>query len=318
MEDLDLRQARERGLSALLLVLLCLVAPALTSVTPAFAEPATGLYVRWEDVATMTAQGTSPHGGYATTTVKCAVCHSVHAASVAVSIGDEPELLMASSVANSCTYCHVGGAGGYSQVYGGDPANYRGTNLSNAHNSFDNTAGVEQGVTCIACHQVHAADSVMTANAYLTQKMLKGAKTYSSDPVPNYDPIAGAPASTDDSDTALAKWCAGCHFTRAGTYTYYSDDYNQPSHIMTTATASYGNPDATYRGTVAWLGSNYCASCHGSAYQTSEWPHYTPGMRFLLSAEGATATVSGAASAKQDGVCLRCHRNGESGIGISF
>lgn len=289
---------------------LFVAAAAVVLVAPATASADS--YLRWSDVATMpgNAGSTSPHGGYQTGSVKCAVCHAAHFASA------NGELLLQDSVANACNYCHVGGAGGYLQVYGGDPDNYSGTNWDNAHNSFT-VNGVEQGVECSSCHQVHAADGQVTANAYLTSKMLKGAKTYDS-AHPNYDPQAQAPLSTDSSDTALTKWCAGCHFTRTGVYSYYSTSYNQQTHVMTTATPTYSNPKANYSGQVAWKNSTYCASCHSSGYNTSAWPHYTTGMRFLEEASGATDTATGAVNPSDDGVCLKCHRQGTSGIGMTY
>jgi hypothetical protein len=286
--------------------------------SPAFAGTGNSGYIDWDTVSALPGQGTSPHGGYSTTTVKCGVCHSVHNASATATVGGDPEMLLASSVADACNYCHVGGAGGYVQVYGGNPSNYQGTDLPNAHNSFE-VGGVQQGVTCSICHQVHAANSMMTANPYLTSKLLMGAKTYTAIPSPNYDPIARAPLSSDDSATALTKYCAGCHFTRGGAYTYYSNDYNQQSHIMTTATATYGNPAASFTGKVAWANSTYCSSCHASGYQTAAWPHFTPGARFLTSATDASATAAGAASSFDDGVCLRCHRQGATnGVGLTY
>ena len=157
----------------------------------------------------------------------------------------------------------------------------------------------------------------MTANAYLTTKILRGDKLYKAPP--NYDPLARAPRSTDDSATALTKWCAGCHFTRNTLlYPYYSNGYLQQSHIMTTATATYGNPAGSFTGKVAWKNSTYCSSCHSSGYGTSAWPHYTQGARFLESASGATATTLGTIRTTEDGVCLRCHRSGTSGTGMTF
>lgn len=306
-----------RNARSSMVLALAVAAFVLLFAVPAMAATGNSSYISWSSVSGLPGQGTSPHGGYATSTVKCNVCHAVHNAAITATSGGDPEILLATSVADACNYCHVGGAGGYTQVYAGNPANYSGTDLSNAHNSFL-VGGVQQGVNCSTCHQVHAADLAMTSNAYLTTKLLRGAKTYSAFPSPNYDPIAKAPLSTDDSSTALTKWCAGCHFTRGGTYTYYSDGYNQQSHIMTTATATYGNPAANYNGQVAFLNSTYCASCHGSGYTTSAWPHFTAGNRFLLSAASATSTVNGASSDKEDGVCLRCHRKGTSGIGITF
>lgn len=276
--------------------------------TPAFAEAPRPLsYVPWSDVATLPGQGTSPHGGYATTTVKCAVCHAVHNAEA---MG---ELLLQDTAAGACNYCHVNSASAYTQVYNSDPANYLGADLPNAHNSFVNGSGVEQGVTCSNCHQVHAASQLMTHNAYLTQKILAVGlgPDYTDFPSPNWDPIAQNALSTDDSSTALTKWCAGCHFTRGGTASYYNGDPMNPnpqSHIMTTATAS----------PIAFQNSTYCSSCHSSDFGTSEWPHYTQGESFLQSAANSTSTPVGAADSREDGVCIRCHRTGSTGVGVTF
>lgn len=297
-----------------LFVLLLAVCFVLAVAAPAFAETGPGGYVTWSDVATMTGQGTSPHGGYSTTTVKCAVCHAVH--------GAEPgpaQLLLRSTVADACTYCHMDSSTGYTQVYASDVTKYSGTDLNNAHNSYD-VAGVEQGVTCTICHQVHAADAQMTANGFLTQKLLIGGKTYTGT---NYDPVAEAPLSSDDTLTALSKWCAGCHFTRGGTgYSYWGGGYNGQSHVMTTATATYGNTDSSLAGSrVAWKNSTYCSSCHSSQFDTGngEWPHYTTGVRFLETGANSSSGSIAATTTEQDGICLRCHRdNAGNGIGLGF
>lgn len=270
-------------------------------------------YVQWSDVATMPGQGTSPHGGYTTTTVKCAVCHAVHNAPAG------SELLLPTSVASACDYCHVNSASSYTQVYGSNPDNFALADIPNAHNYYN---GTQPTLFCTTCHQVHGADYKMTANAYLSTKILIGPKTYTELPQPNYDPLAKAPLSTDDSATALTKWCAGCHFNLGGIY--YAESYGiqsdgsvAQSHIMTTATASYTN-SPTYSGKVAWQNSTYCSSCHSSEFGTSEWPHYTQGERFLESGSDAAAVATGSADSSEDGVCLRCHRNGTDGTGLTF
>lgn len=293
---------------------------ALTVVAPAFAETGFSGYLTWDSVSGEPGQGTSPHGGYSTTTKKCAVCHAVHGASFA------GEMLLPDTVANACSYCHVNTSSSYTQVYGGDPNNYSGTDLDNAHNSFDNAFGAEGGVRCTTCHSVHAAANAMTDNPYLTQRLLVGDKTYTEDPLPNYDPIAQAPLSTDESNTALSKWCAGCHFTKGGTYTYWGTQNGQ-SHVMTTATASFNNPATTETTKVAWQDSNQCASCHSSGYGTAAWPHFAgsiadpaSGVRWLETAANASDTPSPATDSRVDGVCLRCHVNGTGtqGVGIGF
>ncbi len=280
--------------------------------TPAFAVWGDGGYMDWATVAGLPGQGTSPHGGYSTTTAKCGVCHAVHSASAA---GD---MLLPSPVNDACTYCHVDTLSSYTQVYNSDPNNYNVADLPNAHNSYQ-VLGVEQGVLCSQCHQVHAADSQMTSNAYLTTKLLRGGKTYTAG-TPNYDVVAREPKSTDTSNTALTKWCTSCHPASLGGYTYYGGGYNGQSHVMTTATANFqaANPSSTYAGRVAWINSNQCSSCHASGFGTAAWPHFTSGNRFLVVADGATGTVNPATNTEADGVCIRCHRQGLNGVGKDF
>lgn len=292
--------ARTTALVALLALTFVLLAAA-----PAFAS---GWY-DWSEVATWPGNvgSTSPHGGYTTATVKCAVCHAVHNADVLGS-----ELLLPSDVAGACIYCHVGGGGGYTSVYGGVEANYRGTDTDNAHNSFD-IAGVEQGVTCNRCHQVHAAANQMTANAALTQRLLKKFTVYD---------VPGAPLVGDDKETALTKWCAGCHFSLLPPLggEHWADQYNYGSHIMGAANAAYGNSSATYTGRVAWKDSTQCTSCHASDYGVAgQWPHMTPGEYFLVEATSSVDATMPASSYSADGVCLRCHRNGSGdGVGLGY
>lgn len=287
-------------------VLVCVLALAFTVIgaIPAFA----GGYVDWSDVATLPGNPTSPHGGYNTATVKCQVCHAVHSASM---VG---EILLPADVGSACTYCHVNSASGYTQVYDSDEDNYTGTNWPNAHNfvSGDPYAVVK----CTICHQVHAATTVMTDNPLLTQKLLKDLAFYDFD--------AGEPQLGDDKETALTKWCAGCHFYSASgpSWTgdsYYAEDYNLASHIMGPGGGNYSNPQAGYSGVVAWEDSTYCMSCHSSGYGTPAWPHFTPGQRFLESAPSADVTPTAASDYRQDGVCLRCHRDGSGdGVGLTY
>jgi hypothetical protein len=75
---------------------------------------------------------TSPHGGYATNTNKCKVCHAVHRAEGAY------YLLRADSEGDACDYCHIGG-GAHSDlaVYDLNPA---GTDTTNGHTIGASTA----------------------------------------------------------------------------------------------------------------------------------------------------------------------------------
>lgn len=299
------------------LVLLAAACLVLAFAVPAIATTGDAGYTTWGSVTGVPGNLPSPHGAYATTTQKCVVCHAVHNANT---MG---EVLLQDSVAQSCTYCHVTTAIA-TTVYGGSLNNYSISDTDTAHNTYP-TGPMSPGVTCNQCHQVHAAASQMTLNSYLTTKLLStGGATNPA----NWDPAAKwalplgavANATNDTSNTALTKWCAACHFTR-GTYTYYGGGYSGQSHVMTDAAAVYDNPDATYngQGQVAWLGSNNCASCHAAGYTTSDWPHYTAGAkRFLVQSANASAAAVGATDTEQDGICLRCHRNGTGTAGINI
>lgn len=289
---------------------------------PAFA----GGYVNWDTVSGLGGQGTSPHGGYSTNTVKCQVCHAPHYAS------KSGQVLLQSTVANACTYCHVNTLSAYVQVYGSNPANYSGTDFPNAHNEFT-VGAVEKGVTCTKCHQVHAASNIVANNAYLASKLLISPQTW----VPGVNPALGVPLPSDTSQTALTKFCEACHFTvqtnpgeKFQFGVFWTNEYaygqglpgpaNLTSHVATLAHANYTNPAASTTTKVAWGNSDDCSDCHSSGFGGAAWPHYTTGSRFLESAVSSGAARSGAASDTMDGICLGCHRSpgGSQGVGVSF
>jgi hypothetical protein len=283
---------------------------AIAVVAPAFASVGGSGYLTW------TSPTGSPHGGYTTSTQRCKVCHAVHNASTAAGA----QLLLRSSVVDACNYCHVGGGGGYTTVYGGIVGNYSGTDFTTAHNTYGGG-----GVKCTNCHQVHAADNTMTANAYLTSKLLIGSKTDFTE----YDTFAQQPLVGDTSNTALTKWCTRCHPVGLGTsYGYYNGvDYSgsgnsylyKGSHVMTIAAASYTSPSG-FTGKIAWADSTQCSSCHNHDFGLPAWPHYTAGAARFLSAGGSITSASvGATNSADDGVCLRCHRDGvTSGTGMNY
>jgi predicted CXXCH cytochrome family protein len=291
------------------LVVLVVAIVALAFAVPAYATGGTSGHIAWSTLGG--ANGTSPHGGYSTTTQKCLVCHAVHNAP------GGSEVLLRSSVADACLYCHVDNAIA-TQVYNSNNTNYNTADYNNAHNTWS-VGAVTLGVTCTQCHQVHAAASMMTSNTYLTQKILKVADNTSA----GFDPDAGPPLASDTSNTAISKWCTSCHYVALGTaYPYYNTAYNGQTHIMTTATANYvaAGGAGTVSARVAWINSNECSSCHNSGYTTNAWPHYTAGVRFLVSGANASATPAAATNSQADGVCLRCHRNGTgtSGVGLGY
>lgn len=256
----------------------------------------------------------SPHGGYKTTTQKCAVCHAVHNAAPGPSAGGS-EVLLRSTIAEACTYCHISPGVSVKTVYNGVNANYTNVDWNKGHNFYLNLITFTyMGIQCTGCHQVHAAYWEMTASEYLTKKILKGPRT--NNPVV-YDIDAGAPQALDPAPVALTKWCTTCHQKPVGGY--YSIDYNQWTHILTQTAVAYDNPESNVTTQVAWKDSTYCLSCHGSEYGTAAWPHYTAGARLLIAAADSAVATEHAGNARQDGVCLRCHRSvGNRGVGSSF
>lgn len=256
----------------------------------------------------------SPHGNYTTASTKCAVCHAVHHAG-RLGNGVGSEALLRDTRANGCMYCHLDNGVAQKKVYDGKTANYAGTDFKNAHNDL----GENGGVTCYGCHQVHGAPSDMTDNAllsaYLLAKPPGGYDPDNSSGAPGDD---GQPLATDlDYNVALTKWCTGCHQYTPGSPLL---DWGHDSHPVGPAATADGI--SSYGG-----GSQYCSSCHssttvGGLASTSNFPHYTDGVRFLeRSADdsGGALGAQPAADSEMDGICFRCHRDGAgNGVGKSF
>lgn len=296
---------------ALIVALGAAFALMLAGAVPAFATYGNTTYLDWDVVKLLpgNAGATSPHGGYVVGTSKCGVCHSVHGAAAA------GEALLQDDKANACSFCHISPGVSTLIVYGGSTNNYSLTDTNTAHNTTSLALG-QDGVTCGDCHQVHAASEQMTANGLLSDKILSGPKTdYNGLGDPLYDPRAGAPLGTDGYEDALSKWCTKCHFNAA--YGYYSTSYNDETHVMRAPSGGYLAANGTNLGDIAYQSSAQCGDCHSRGYLTGTWPHYTPGAaRFLESAGNASLAATAAATSEQDGVCLRCHKDGVgNGVG---
>lgn len=257
----------------------------------------------------------TPHMGYATTTVKCAVCHAVHRGPV------EGEVLLRGTVANACEFCHIQANVSTIKVYNADADNYTTDTVFN-HSS----AGFAS--ECVDCHAVHGAGAISTTAAGdVNEKILKA----NAGTLPGGNTSVPATwnfATGSVRDGVMTKYCTQCHnYWTAG----YDDDLADTNHIMTVV-----GDDLLYNNTktalgvagttaVAYAPSTYCRSCHdagltdgGSA--ANNFPHYTPtAARFLLSAANSAATpFDGAADPSEDGACLKCHRNDTTGTGIGY
>lgn len=287
----------------------------LAAVTPAVATFGDSTYLYWRDVKLLPGNvsspaSESPHGGYMSATVKCAVCHSVHAA--APSGEALLKTTLGSDRANACIYCHVSASlSSSTTVYQGLQSNYTTDSITN--HGVD--AAKFADATCPRCHQVHGATTRIPLHWYLQKKLLKGMQVQ-DEMNPSYDDdFSFAPVGTDLPEMAVTKWCTGCHQGKNG-YSYYSQHYDEDTHINRAPSTTYTVNGAVT--TIAWASSAYCSSCHSNSRGTNDWPHNTPGAaRFLDSALSAADATSGAGSNPNvDGVCLKCHKSGVAGPGV--
>ncbi|MDZ4655851.1 MAG: hypothetical protein U1F44_08255 [Coriobacteriia bacterium] len=297
---------------AVVLALTCAFTMMFAGVALATWADGTG-YASWSTTTTpANATTPTPHAGYTTATVKCAVCHAVHGRSGATA----GEALLRGTVGGACEYCHIAANVSNVKVYGGNALNYTG-DFNNNH--MDGTSS-----KCVNCHAVHSANSISTTGAGdINTKILLG------NIGGQYATVIGANATWNFAtgsvrDGVVTAFCAQCHQYWAGGY---DDDATANMHIMGAAAANYANTKATTTVKVAWAPSTYCRSCHDAgvtdgASAANNFPHYTAGARFLLSAADFTAfsagTTAAAGDPSQDGACLKCHRNNSTNTGVGF
>lgn len=287
----------------------------------------------------------TPHAGYATTTTKCGVCHSVHKAPA------DGELLLPTTAADACTYCHITTDVGVTVIYGGDVNNYT---------TQDNHGHQSPAVTCTSCHAVHGANTfkgsiavkilkVWNIQATLVADLASGDTTAIIDGVGPLDPDLNNgyswPGMWDTRDVVDAAFCTQCHpyYTDASENPVTGDVIQSDGSFETTTFATHplkvpggeGGHDF-YEGFVAQgstLATNYAVAvystrgcywnCHGRStrdpgsggVQVSSYPHYDPNtVRFLQAGAYRDQDVTNSSS---DANCLMCHvwEDGQGGSG---
>lgn len=259
----------------------------LAMVGSAFAAQGNSGYTTWSEASTATGAGTSPHANYATTTKNCGVCHAVHHANAA------GQLLLNDTVANACNYCHVGGGGGYTQVYYSQTSNYTPDTGIVGIENHSSLAG------CTTCHAVHGANTAWHGEFILKLGTYAGAGQLNPSTQATSTPMG------------ITAWCTGCHG-------YYNAGHGGTTHIMTTATANFAGPGNTLpaNSTVAWGNSTTCMGCH-DATPANGFPHYTPNApRFMT--HGIVNNNANPTAVNNDGACIWCHVNGGLGVGKTF
>jgi hypothetical protein len=318
----------------LFVVVALAIAILLTLTTSAFAASGSYDYETWRDTGDNAITHT-PHKGYLTTTVKCAVCHSVHnaavsgttydAAVVPAYAGGETQMLLRTEVADACTYCHITNNIG-TIVYGGNETLYTSDSVY-GHQAPD--------APCVGCHSTHGAN---TFSGAINQYILKDIDPQTSATLANGTAIPWGPTVDDTNFNGMISYfCTNCHkyYSDASETTVTFTGYNGDTYAIgvqvrkhhpmkafeATLTANGKSPEV---GQVAWKNSTYCRDCH-DAGTTNAFPHYTANAaRFLLSATDFT-TMSGGGAANiganpsQDGACLKCHaQNATNGVGQTY
>lgn len=242
---------------------------------------------------TTATQGTSPHGGYTTTTVKCAVCHSTHrawSASTKAEAGADNNLLAGT---NSCGACHA--------TWGANSAGNSLVEFSNIAVAGNITGPHFGGGNCLS-RGCHGSVHMSAASKYATVAKFNLAYDGS---VPALDAaldaaiasgnVGTANLSTTDVGRSMKAYttgyvCSACH--GASSFSVASKGAtNQVAGVINMVNSAAEIPDKTlvsYRTGHPSIGNDTwgiyvptCETCHdmvGVATGTTAFPHANRGI----------------------------------------
>lgn len=198
-----------------------------------------------------------PHGGYATTTRKCRVCHYVHNAPAGGVL-----LLAGATVTDTCFTCHdgTGGWGVYGTVLartGIDPQDRNPATAGAAHRMVEPTSTIPGGnastggaatrvfagtggvLACNDCHSVHGAQTVA---AFKGDR--RRIRTDVASPVTDRLLKVRPTGATADSPSYGSDWCVGCHAGRMS-------GGSIPNHPVDTGVGAFTYSNVSILSTVA-------------------------------------------------------------------
>lgn len=287
----------------------------------AFAYSPKPAYIGWSAAGVNSA---GPHADFQATTTKCEVCHAVHNGyTTGTTTGDSAkasnpvnngfpaapsytvdasgtQLLLRSTVANSCTYCHIQTAVGGVQLYGGPAGGVFGTWGGPGHAGG---WGTHTGSACVNCHSVHGANTFLGANK---AKILKfppsesGPGDFQTGIIGGGTGINGLYATNSAAKNSNIKYvqqtvfCTGCH-----------ENYSESADYNTGSTDIVGG--AKTHSMVANPSSNFSAT-NGGTVNT-----YSDGDVAAVSAptqNTGASTIVGAVASAADNSCRSCHPGG--------
>ena len=321
-------------------------------------------YVPWTTATSMASNNADaalmqfgPHNGYATTTIKCAVCHSVHRADTS----------LLNDGTGGCAVCHT------NAYYGGTAlaalVSWKVTSGGGPHSSFCNSGSGE------ACHAgPHGVGASTYAGA--SSKLLDTDDArIAAAATANYVTLTTASPWSDPNMRVLGTdgTCVRCHtnsvfgIIKAGTKLDVVAGVSGlatgtvTGHRVIAAATSNWNANGTDFPSgktgikIAWNAVTYCASCHDltddnngganafphaindvistaqgkiAGNRAAVWLTAAPdsatqslavsGYDQYTVKTGGTVVSNAAGSTILDGICLKCHRSATSGIGIDF
>jgi len=345
-----------------LIVIALAMALMLVFAAPAFAKYAgysnTTQYVPWAEAYSLASQNpdaalmdAGPHAGYATTTIKCAVCHSVHR-------GGNTLL----NEGSACAYCHT------NAYYGGgavasDLISWSGAGPHASRCTNTDCHGGPHGVGASAYAGPSSRlltsaadtklDAVVAANEAVDAGLVVDLGTWDAT---TRALATGALCSRDgchdDSNFAVVSAGATSTVDTGGAITAAVTGHRVIAAATTTWNADSSFPTNKTNITIAYAGVDYCNSCHDLSDDNNggkaAFPHSINGV--VDSAVGADGTwrpavwltagafagdtryavgpynqytgdgttVAGSAgSSILDGTCLKCHR-GSASTGVGF
>jgi hypothetical protein len=205
--------------------------------------------------------GTTPHGNYTTTTVKCVVCHAVHYAApggAPVGSGQAADTLLRMKASDSCVYCHAtaGVAVNGRPVYNGQSP---GPNAP--------LVGHVTGTNCSYCHtSVHGVgqdNSVASLAGYLLVKFPQ-TMNYAQAPVaqPANSPV-GTNVMSPTASTQIADMLGAIQTIDNGAV---NQGFAAGAALGGTVSAYANTNSATLREQAVGV---FCAECHDGAYATA-------------------------------------------------